>query len=58
MLATHMDAEKRYDVIRKTALRVTENQLTSNTELSFRLIDRSECTTIISKMGVITKTAR
>jgi len=40
MLATHIDAEKRYDIIRKTALRVTENQLTANTGLNFKLIDQ------------------
>jgi len=40
MLSTHIDAERRYDEIRKTALRVVSNQIPSNINLDFRLIDQ------------------
>jgi len=41
MLATHIDAERRYNEIRKTALRAVSSQLPSNTNLDFRLIDKT-----------------
>jgi len=40
MLATHIDAEKRYNELRKTALRVISGQIPSNNKLNFRLIDK------------------
>ena len=39
MLATHLDAERRYHEIRKTALRVISGQVPSGSHLDFRLID-------------------
>lgn len=39
MLATHVDAERRYHEIRKTALRVISGEIQSAANLDFRLID-------------------
>lgn len=41
MLATHQDAERRYNEIRKTALRVIASQVSQGLSLSFKLIDES-----------------
>lgn len=41
MLLTHIDAERRYDELRKTALRVVSGQIPSNISLEFKLIDKT-----------------
>lgn len=41
MLATHIDAEKRYSEIRKTALRAISSQVPSGLSLEFKLIDQA-----------------
>ena len=40
MLATHIDAERRYTELRKTALRVISGQIPSNNNLVLKLIDK------------------
>lgn len=39
MLATHLDAERRYHEIRKTALRIISGQVAQGSNLDFQLID-------------------
>lgn len=41
MLSTHIDAERRYSDLRKTALRVVSGQIPSNINLDFKLIDKT-----------------
>lgn len=40
MLATHMDAERRYDALRRASLRAIASQLGSTKSLELRLIDQ------------------
>ncbi|MCW8127377.1 hypothetical protein [Microbulbifer halophilus] len=47
MLATHMDAERRYDLLRKASLRAIASQLDSARGLELRLIDQKA----LSKAG-------
>jgi hypothetical protein len=44
MLATHLDAERRYNEIRKTALRAISSQVPQGLSLGFKLIDESALT--------------
>ncbi len=41
MLATHLDAERRYNEIRKTALRAISSQVPQGLSLRFKLIDEA-----------------
>lgn len=45
MLATHIDAERRYSEIRRTALRAISSQVPAGLSLKFKLIDEIALTT-------------
>jgi hypothetical protein len=44
MLATHLEAERRYDILRKASLRAISSQLNSIPNLEFKLIDKAALT--------------